>query len=496
MPTQTADDVNDPIILSPTPPEPLEQERQRPSRILFGSCNSQHYPQVLWPNIRSRNATAFVWAGDAIYADKTQLEVDAPKFFYSKRKGAPGTPAVMKQLYKEQLAHKEYSQFIKEVNIFGTFDDHDYGIDNGDETFPFKREAAIAYVETFLQLPEDSIMARRARGGSGVYGVRIFDFSRPKGQELLSDDEAGIDPEVAQKESPAYSNRSVAVFVLDVRSNKTPWNKRSIRKFFRDNDGDFLGEAQWEWFKEALSRSTASVNIVVNGLQVHADKYADPNVAESWSRFPASQERLYQLLLQQHVKTPILISGDVHHASLSRKDCSSGTKTRPLLEMTTSGMTHSWAVNFCAAPSRKCQSRYTLFATKSTMTIGHYINPWTEILVEEGAEGAKSGLQYALELNFGELEFDWENRAIQARVHGVDNAPPLLSVRWDMDYQDHSKNDNYWKCVNNRGPVNPIHRFGAQVISVGIILSFAGAPTLVAILAVALLARRFRSTRC
>lgn len=402
----------------------------------------------------------------------------------------------MEQLYQEQLAHEEYSLLIKEVNIFGTLDDHDYGIDNGDETFPLKREAAIAYVETFLQLPKDSIMAQRARNGAGVYGVRVFDFSRPNGQELLSDDEAGIDPEVARQESPSYSNRSVAVFVLDVRSNKTPWIKGGIRKFFSDYGGDFLGETQWKWLQEALSRSMASVNIVVNGLQVHADKFADPNVAESWSRFPTSQDRLYQLLLQPHVKTPILISGDVHHASLSRKDCSSGTETRPLLEMTTSGMTHSWAVNFCAAPSRKCQSRYTLFATKSTMTIGHHINPWTEILVDEGAEGAKSGLQYTLELNFGELEFDWENKAIQARVMGVNETAPLLSVRWEMDWQNRSHGNTSWHCINHRGPVNPVHRFVAQVVSVGIMLTFAGAPTAAVVLAVALLFRCLRNARC
>jgi hypothetical protein len=38
-----------------------------PSRILFGSCSSQHYEQKLWPAIIHRNATAFVWGGDAIY---------------------------------------------------------------------------------------------------------------------------------------------------------------------------------------------------------------------------------------------------------------------------------------------------------------------------------------------------------------------------------------------------------------------------------------------
>lgn len=48
-----------------------EETRHAPdgkSRILFGSCNSQEYPQPLWSVMASRNATAFVWAGDAIYA--------------------------------------------------------------------------------------------------------------------------------------------------------------------------------------------------------------------------------------------------------------------------------------------------------------------------------------------------------------------------------------------------------------------------------------------
>jgi hypothetical protein len=56
----------------------VEQQRQqlqpsasshRPSRILFGSCSSQSYSeQPLWSAILARNATAWVWGGDAIYA--------------------------------------------------------------------------------------------------------------------------------------------------------------------------------------------------------------------------------------------------------------------------------------------------------------------------------------------------------------------------------------------------------------------------------------------
>ena len=491
---------DDPTEAFPLPTTSSSAE-SRPSRILFGSCNSQHYPQVLWPNIRSRNATAFVWAGDAIYADKT-TNSDTPSFFYetNQEKRAvrkQGTPEIMKRLYQEQLAHEEYSQLIQEVNIFGAIDDHDYGIDNGDRTFRYKKESAIEYVETFLKLPKDSIMAQRARSGAGVYGVQVFDFSRPQGQELLSDQESGLDPDVVSQaqEEPSYSNRSVAVFVIDVRSHKTPWINKGIRKYFPDYEGDMLGDAQWAWLQEALSRSKASVNVVVSGLQVHADKYADPNVAEAWSRFPTSQDRLYQLLLQSNVRTPIFISGDVHHASLSRKNCASGTATRPLLEMTTSGMTHSWSTNFCAAPSRKCQSWYMTFATKSTMTLGHYINPWTELIVDKGAEGAKSGLQYTLDLNFGELDFHWENRSIQARVFGVDDKPPLLSVQWSMDGLSPDSKNGSWHCVNHRGPVNPIHHGITQVMSVGILLSFAFAPTVLVIVAVAFLYRLFRKSR-
>ena len=44
--------------------------RTSKSRIIFGSCNSQlHKEQPLWPVIESRNATAFIWGGDAVYAD-------------------------------------------------------------------------------------------------------------------------------------------------------------------------------------------------------------------------------------------------------------------------------------------------------------------------------------------------------------------------------------------------------------------------------------------
>ena len=135
----------------------------------------------MWPNVRNRNATAFVWGGDAIYADKTRVgetnEVGRRL----------GTPNIFKDHYRQQLAHPEYSKVVEEMPIFRTIDDHDYGVNNGDETYIYERDAGFEFVETFLRLSPDSVMAKGARSGVGVYGVKIF--GREIGQEVLSDEE-------------------------------------------------------------------------------------------------------------------------------------------------------------------------------------------------------------------------------------------------------------------------------------------------------------------
>jgi hypothetical protein len=51
-----------------------------------------------------------------------------------------------------------------------------------------------------------------------------------------------------------------------------------------------------------------------------------------------------------------------------------------------------------------------------------------------GAEKAKQGLQYSLDLNFGELEFDWDKRIVSVRTLGKDlHAPPLIAAKYSFD---------------------------------------------------------------
>ena len=511
--------------------------KRRPSRILFGSCNSQNLSQPLWPIITSRKAAAFVWAGDSIYADQF-AGLDFSKF-PPEAKHTSASPDQLRSYYNQQLSHPEYRRlFESNITIFGTVDDHDYGQNNGDRTYKYRRESGLAHVD-FVGEPADSPIRRRAASGKGVYGVKVFDFARDVGDELVPDVEAGIDPDVVNESDyitkgnakPAYSKRSVAVFVLDVRSNRTPWPE-GINAWF-PSDGDMLGEEQWKWLESALNRSKASVNIIVSGLQVHANRFPSANVAEEWVKFPKSRQRLYEIILQSEAQSPFIVSGDVHMAQLSRKDCYRrqgtgdiiGSVPRSLVELTTSGLTHSWGT--CFASSERYHTAwyapYFHFMSRASMAFNHLnaICPWNELvqttadslgagtdqlLFENGgAEGAKTGKQFSLELNFGELEFDWPKEVVTMRVFGVSGTEqPMLSAKWSftqlngesimpgstVDQDDIEKvapqlsADDRWVCVDYHGVVSSLHYFVSTSMGVTLLFTLILLPNILSVLTV------------
>lgn len=328
----------------------------------------------MWDAMTARNASTFIWAGDAIYGDDfpNSYNIDAAVGTSSSpRKIQEATPTILSNLYNNLLNDPGYMRLTGRIDstedggggvrVLGVLDDHDYGTNNGDRTYQHRIESAKLYVE-FLQASSSSsspetrtrhdftIMERRAAAGLGVYGVKVLDFTRPSGQELLSDAEAGLEPSLLDSdnyEAISLSNQSVAIFLLDCRSHKTPWTRVVPDKFYLDYQGDFLGQEQWTWLNASLSRSHATVNIVVQGLQIHADRYFDGNLVENWSRYPMAQHKLYQTVLNSGANAPILVSGDVHMAELLARHCkrpslvekdTKATTPRLLLEVTTSGL--------------------------------------------------------------------------------------------------------------------------------------------------------------
>ncbi|KAL3781933.1 hypothetical protein HJC23_011438 [Cyclotella cryptica] len=570
-------------------------------RIAIASCSHPSLPQPLWPIISSRDPAAFVWAGDAIYADvfagldwrsvglKRVSDDNGHKrwrfTFPPPSIHQDATPEIIRSWYTQQWEGQSgYREFVEGNNddgkrplIFGTIDDHDYGANNGDATYLFRRESNLEFMDfLYAGVPDDrddgsngdcrqearsgllqgtadeggnlnehgneylcsnqkndeargrkakrrskanDPMYQRALQGKGVYGVQLFDFSRDPDASMTHDDvlwgngywvpeeEALIDPDLIPEMSgavnPTYSTtHSVAIFVLDVRSNKTPWpNKknrstrnRSTTTTSQDKvqnqtstlTHDFLGLHQWKWLQSALSNSRAAINIIVSGLQIHPQRFPnDGNVLEEWSKFPEAQQLLYDTVLNSGVNSPLFVSGDVHMSQILRKDCvrrevlTKGDmsevhhtpKLRPLIEVTTSGMTHSWGTSFSSQPKHHQWPLwpYSYFISRTFMTVAHYVLPWRDLVIRNRQDvereerdgpiksrGGKIGKQFELGLNFGEFDFDFgENSnvcrlpdhdgchsddqilrggAVTVRIFGKEtNQPPKLEMKWTFD---------------------------------------------------------------
>ena len=57
------------------------------------------------------------------------------------------------------------------------------------------------------------------------------------------------------------------------------------------------------------------------------------------------------------------------------------------------------------------------------------MNPWPELVLDE-----KGKMQYTLDLNFAEFDFNWEARNVTVRLLGTEaNEVPLLSNTWRLD---------------------------------------------------------------
>ena len=325
------------------------------SRIVFGSCSKVHLPQPLWPWIRKRHPRAWIWAGDAIYGDRMVRAV--PLTFE-----ALG-PEHLRAAYAVQNAIPEYASLRKEVpHWIATWDDHDYGLNDGGGDLPWRDASQTVFLEA-MDLTVES-------GQRGVY-------TRP------------VCP---------VDGGSILVVALDLRYHKSPYS---------DVDGDFLGEAQWAWLAETLESAKEDAAVVVSSLQVLDERYG---LGERWGRFPAARRRLLKIL--ESCRKPLLVvSGDVHMAEIAEARCGG----RTLIDFTSSGMTHAWSHQVRAGFSRAFAHVLT-----AAMASFQYLAP-----LEWQASDARGRRMHFLDLNFGELDFDITRNVVTARVFGAAEEPVL-----------------------------------------------------------------------
>ena len=255
--------------------------------VAFGSCNRQNEPQTIWSIIAENTPDLWIWLGDNIYGDTEDM-------------------AVMEEKYAQQMAHPEYQSFIKNHPIIGIWDDHDYGVNDGDKNYSKKVESKALMLD-FLNVSPDA----EVRSRPGAY--QVYQFG-PEGQQ-------------------------VKIILLDARSFRDELSKGDTpagRGYLPNEEGDVLGESQWVWLEDQLEGSSAEIHIIACGIQIIPAEHR----FEKWANFPKSRERLFNLLAEKKVATPILLSGDRHIAEISKLEL--GVPENTVYEVTASGMTHSY----------------------------------------------------------------------------------------------------------------------------------------------------------
>ncbi|KAK2988156.1 hypothetical protein RJ640_020638, partial [Escallonia rubra] len=350
------------------------------SRIAFGSCANQSAPQPIWDAIIKFNPQVFIWLGDNIYGD-----IKRPFSLFGKQRTigpwknvprfAPSSEHEMQSKYVEAKTNPGYSRLKDKAKVIGTWDDHDYGLNDAGKEFGGKITNQRLLLD-FLDEPQDSPRRKQA----GVYTSYTYG---PVG-------------------------RQVKVILLDTRYHRDHLS----------SDGSILGTSQWTWLEKELKGPASALTIIGSSIQVISNLSATTGplfYLESWGRFPKERSRLFQLISDSKRDGVFFISGDVHFGEISRYDCATGY---PLYDITASGLTQ--AIEKAVAPPLHLIVRFVAWLTPTTMrVVGRNCR----------YRSCTFGMLFRGQPNFGVIEINWDAVPVSLKFEVRDlNGLPVTGV--------------------------------------------------------------------
>ncbi|MGB0714688.1 MAG: alkaline phosphatase D family protein [Phycisphaerae bacterium] len=271
-------------------------------KIAFGSCAKEREEQPIWLEIIATNPDLFLFIGDNQYADlwmKDGKMVMAPVEDISR----------IREAYAELGSKPGYQRLQRHCPIMATWDDHDFGANDGGRDYPLRKQSQQAFLDFFGFWDTAPI-----RQQEGIYQARTFE----------------------------RGGHAVQVIMLDTR-----YHRDTLERGKRpgapgpyigttDTSKTVLGEAQWKWLKKELLRP-ADVRIIASSIQVVADEHG----FETWGNFPHERQRLYDLIDETNASGVLFVSGDRHLMEISR-DTGRGADMKvpyPMWDFTSSGLT-------------------------------------------------------------------------------------------------------------------------------------------------------------
>jgi alkaline phosphatase D len=259
------------------------------SRIAFGSCAKQNQPQPIWDAVVQSRPDLFLFIGDNIYGDSRDM-------------------SVLKSKWDQLAAQPGYQKLKQTCRVLATWDDHDFGENDAGVEYPKKRETQKLFLD-FFDEPLDS--PRRKQ--EGVYDALTFGPEGRRVQILLLDTRYFRDPLIKKKQ------------IFEPGSG---YNGEYVPN--RDPATTLLGDKQWAWLEEQL-KQPAELRIIASSIQVIPNEHG----WEKWGNFPHERDRLFQLLQKTKARGVVFISGDRHHAEISRLD---RKDDYPLFDVTSSSL--------------------------------------------------------------------------------------------------------------------------------------------------------------
>jgi alkaline phosphatase D len=360
------------VVLSVWMMQKLEVTASQETKIAFGSCNKHQKMNAtsIWTSIERTHPNAFVWLGDAVYAD-TRITFEKRKYFGEKFHA---------EAYAAVKRFPAYERLAKKARILGTWDDHDYGMNNAGKHWEHKEMAK----ELFLDFLDEGKETERRLERDGVY----------ESYSVYEDDEA-------------KRGREVQILLLDTRWNfvdgSTP----------EDGEADILGPKQWEWLeKELMKPSDAEVTLIGSSIQVLAElnqmyKAVNYKIArefgksiENWGSFPSNQKRLMRLVSKAKERRVIFLSGDVHVGMIDVRapGCHLPYES---IDATSSGITH--------VAVEEVRPKWVTYFYKK-MTPSKFMPRWwyPKNIVPDIYMG----------LNFGEVLIHWDKNSLDVNILG------------------------------------------------------------------------------
>lgn len=280
---------------------------------IFGSCayiNDSAYDRPGTPygkgteifrHMAESGADFTLWGGDNLYLREADYS-SASGIWYR---------------YQHDRATPDLQKLFAVMHHYATWDDHDYGPDNANESFEFK-DVTLAAFKAYWGNPSYGEPDNPGVYGKFLWGDAAF---------FMMDDRYYRDDTTLDQ---------------DKNPRKTAW-----------------GERQTTWLKQSLLASQASKNqrfrFIITGGQVV--QTTEKNRSETHERYRREREELISFIKDNKITGVVFLTGDVHHSALYRRPL---TDTQSVCELTSSPFSSgSWN----AAASEKASDPFVVPGT-------------------------------------------------------------------------------------------------------------------------------------